>query len=525
MQLEDFPAYKNLSETSVNVKFTADVDLFRKAVKMEWNAPGYLDNTPAGAPKVYENESTFRKDESKGRLEAGDYLKSLGSSSTDPVIVVVPLIPQLSADTSEPRLLASVVQRPDSASSGRASSTYRDSWDEEDIPRELPRLENLMEDSETEFVTLPGGWLQGSGVVPPVREGSKLRVPDTMLFMRRECRNQSKFMADILENELCGIVYGQPGTGKSSAAYLMAGSLALHREDISILWVNVNKSFKLKYSCVLLEKGKCWKIELPSLASVEELLKTLWMESNDQSAKRVLLVDGYVGGDGTSAYAFALEWVLGDLNRHKVLFMSSMGGMQPLSPEAQDIVGSSGFQQTTWTFEDYLKAISNPRFRDSVLRSLSVEPSESHDTQTVTRKLKAKHHYAGGCARFMFGYTTDEVISVIEDTICEIRSPDKLAAITTAIADESLKRSLLECFRKRTTGEYSALNHRVFISDYVKDLVAKQIGVDNLIQNAILFRNNDSMLGWIFEEYFFRRVSVDEAGKKTYASTSLRNEC
>ena len=75
----DGSPYKNLSETSVNVKFTAEVDLFRKAVKMEWN--------------VYENESTFRKDESKGRLEAGDYLKSLGSSSTDPVIVVVPLIP------------------------------------------------------------------------------------------------------------------------------------------------------------------------------------------------------------------------------------------------------------------------------------------------------------------------------------------------------------------------------------------------------------------------------------------------
>ena len=60
----DGSPYKNLYETSVNVKFPADVDLFRKAVKMEWNAPGYLDNTPAGALKVYENESTFRKDES-----------------------------------------------------------------------------------------------------------------------------------------------------------------------------------------------------------------------------------------------------------------------------------------------------------------------------------------------------------------------------------------------------------------------------------------------------------------------------
>ncbi len=100
----------------------------------------------------------------------------------------------------------SLIHRPEPASSSRASFTDWSSWDEEDIPRDLPRLDNLMEDSETEFVTLPGGWLQGSGVVPPVREGSKLRVPDTMLFMRPRFRDQIKFMADILENELCGIV-------------------------------------------------------------------------------------------------------------------------------------------------------------------------------------------------------------------------------------------------------------------------------------------------------------------------------
>jgi hypothetical protein len=183
-----------------------------------------------------------------------------------------------------------------------------------------------------------------------------------------------------------------------------------------------------------------------------------------------------------------------------------MGGMHPLSREARVALGSVRFQQTTWTFGDYLKAISYPSFVESVLKSLSVEPNEARDTQAVTRKLKAKYHYSGGCARFMFGYTTSQVITAIEDTMSEIESLEKLVAITTGTAAESLKHSLLECFPTRTVGDYSALNRRGFISDYVKDLVAKQIGVDNLIQNAILFSKNESMLGWIFEEYFFRRV-------------------
>ena len=56
--------YKETTATSVSLPSTAVIDQFRKAVKAEYDQPGYLKDVPSGKLLVFKNKDAFDKRDS-----------------------------------------------------------------------------------------------------------------------------------------------------------------------------------------------------------------------------------------------------------------------------------------------------------------------------------------------------------------------------------------------------------------------------------------------------------------------------
>jgi hypothetical protein len=80
--------FKETRADKVSVSSSADVVDFRKAVKAEYDQPGYLKDIPSGALLVYKNMAAFRVKEFL--LEEDAPVFGLGTTKQEALIVVVP---------------------------------------------------------------------------------------------------------------------------------------------------------------------------------------------------------------------------------------------------------------------------------------------------------------------------------------------------------------------------------------------------------------------------------------------------
>lgn len=78
------------------------------------------------------------------------------------------------------------------------------------------------------FVVLTKEFLRGSGIGRP--------DADTHLFIRQSVLEQFEFIEKtVIEEEFSGSIYGQPGTGKSTATYLYASTLC---KEWTVIWIH-----------------------------------------------------------------------------------------------------------------------------------------------------------------------------------------------------------------------------------------------------------------------------------------------
>lgn len=96
-----------------------------------------------------------------------------------------------------------------------------------------------------------------------------------------------------------------------------------------------------------------------------------WLKTDD----RILFLDGYVEEQRFDRTAdIVCNWANEDVSRNKFVLLSSMGGRDSLSLKSRrSLIAEEGFRQTGWTFEEYLKAISDVALRKSVMSMLCPE--------------------------------------------------------------------------------------------------------------------------------------------------------
>jgi hypothetical protein len=392
-------------------------------------------------------------------------------------------------------------------------------------------LPNLREDgleisgSVVNFVTLNAEWLMGSGigkVIPDENENPK--VVDTMLYMRKLCLEQIEFMAHLVQTkDGIGLINGQPGTGKSTTAYLTALMLAVYDEKI-ILWIHIGKSLheETSFHCVVMRGTSLYSFPVMNRESVEDLIMSNWGEQ-DENLERVLFYDGFVrnsvtGGDITKVADTVKAWYESNFQRHVVFVLSPMGMATFLTKEARMYIREKRFTQWSWKKSDYRLALGNAEFRKSVADQLvpadakRVLPNDRpHSTaKNSMAYLKAKYFYAGGCARYMFDFSTEQVIGELNLALIQQKDVSALTNTLKGCSGSDLSHTLMSVFGPE---------HRDIVSDYVKHCIAKKTDTVPLLDFARRFELNPAMCGWIFEEFFFNCIWTSRVGNLTLLSS------
>ena len=380
--------------------------------------------------------------------------------------------------------------------------------------------------SVVNFVTLKAEWLTGSGigkVIPDENQNPK--VVDTMLYMRKLCLEQIEFMAHLVEKkDGIGLINGQPGTGKSTTAYLKALMMAVYDEKI-ILWIHIGKSLheETSFYCVVMRGTSLHSYPVMYRESVEELIMSNWGEQ-DEKSERLLFYDGFVlnsggaGGDITKVADTVKAWYESNYQLHVVFVLSSMGKATFLTKEARMYIRQKQFTQWSWNKADYKLALSNAEFRNSVADQL--KPADSNQrvpndppstAKNAMAYLRAKYFYAGGCARFMFNFSTEQVIGELNLALIQQNDVSALTNTLKGCSSSDSSHTLMSVFGPE---------HRDIVSDYVKHCIAKKTDTVPLLDFARRFELNPAMCGWIFEEFFFNCIWTSRLGTLTLLSST-----
>ncbi len=356
-------------------------------------------------------------------------------------------------------------------------------------------------------------WLDGSGVGNTrYSQGHGFEPIDTMLFIRERCVEQLNFILGVVGMEhTIGVILGTPGTGKSTTAFLCAGLLARQMGRI-VFWIHLEKENRVALfcKCVIMLGNKSVRFSVRSSQELERVLHGNWGAGNDDSERiKVVFLDGYANLEfmhGT--LAVAKEWLALRQSHHRLVVVSSMGCMEFVPKESTFKVEI--FHQYSWRYEEYIEALSNSDFRASVSPTLdTVEDNEAEAIEKVRKKV----YYAGGSARFMFQYTTEELVEFIDQVMGCQSNIVELIELTRGNWTSDLRHTLISCYPvlqssliKGNKESRMIFNNRELVSDHVKHLIGFSLAVEPLLQQARSYRNNQAMLGWIFEEVFFQAL-------------------
>ena len=351
------------------------------------------------------------------------------------------------------------------------------------IPHEL---------SGTRFILMKKEWLQRSGVDRVVEENTSVESTDVVLFLRETCKQQIQFIDDSIRlKKYIGVVLGPPGAGKSITAYFKALQLALH-EDRIVMWVHIDKSSELEvlFRCICLTSNSRAFTTISSRDELRQLFESNW-GVNDATKSRVVFIDGFERGHRDeniiTAKEYALRWYKGDRTLRHLFILSPVFSPEILTTQASKFLYERRFKHLPWTFEEYDTAIQNDEFRKLIAPQLGKACCATYDE--VVANLRQKFYLAGGCARFMFQYTTEYLVLRLDQIIDQQGNLNSFADYKPGPTQPLV-------------AMFSEVD-RCLVSQYVKHCLAKRTGLAPLLDLARHFSTNRSVSGWIFEEFFF----------------------
>jgi hypothetical protein len=347
-----------------------------------------------------------------------------------------------------------------------------------------------MTEHKAKFLEVCG--LDIAGLEPP--NGESVGSVDKLVFLREEAIDQWKFLeqAKIKKEKKgwrIGRVQGPPGTGKSTFGWAWARSKAYTSEE-EVLWAHLEKG---KASVVV---RLCGNEAIP----LGELEDQPFVDVIHKFKGTFIVLDGI----GLETPDSILKAARKTLTGRRVVELTSQGLVDTL--QATHTSETEVHVALSWSFEQYSAAMSDKKFRDNV----------GWKGQTWAVDLEEKFFYAGGCARWMFGFSVDQVIKDIEAGL-EKRSckEELLSGLGAKTGRESVNRLLQLC---------DADQGCVFVSQFLARRLATMFELSFVTQAALHSPHNPSFQGWILEMKFIclvrqahknnTRVAV-KCGKKT----------
>jgi hypothetical protein len=161
----------------------------------------------------------------------------------------------------------------------------------------------------------------------------------------------------------------------------------------------------------------------------------------------------------------------------------------------------AAFYEDSWTEDEYLAACQHPDLLNSVISKLDVPLGQEVVNPSVDVRIKAKHYYAGGSARFMFRFSTDVVKQLIDHGIRQVQ--DVANYLVESVADVN---KLVNSYRNPGGTRYTSI-----LCQYAELELAVRRGprAVEAMQRALQVHGNKAMDGWMFELIFFSRLTTD----------------
>ena len=360
--------------------------------------------------------------------------------------------------------------------------------------------------SSSHFIRIPKHYLDGSGLVTAC-EGNSTEL---LLFRRDDVNQQFDFLQNnVIDGSSIAYILGPPGTGKSVTSFAFAMSLS--RKKWVVTWVHIRQS-----SYPLVERFSGETKTCTSFQSGQHLCSGLpnIFQSRFEGKKHIVFIDGIVLSMHGEIQETCRFWVDKDRDNIRLVFISLMSSAYKQS-HADPPKNVLRFLISSWTLQEYLSAVRNQDFLNSVKESLdsciiSSEPLSTDDL------IVSKYYFAGGSSRYMFVHSTERVINCLDEAVGNINIFDINLYLIGDTSNHVINR-LFSSFKVQYGRQVC------FSSEYVVTALAIKAGPQYISRMAqLLDPQNPSLNGWLMEIYFF--ASINKGGFNHIDSFSTKQQ-
>jgi hypothetical protein len=386
-------------------------------------------------------------------------------------------------------------------------------------------------DVTSNWIVVPNRFLDGSGVYPPTLH------EDLVLYQRRVFQDQWTMMQTCAMDAGAALyVVGAPGTGKSSAAFAFACS-QVDRTLWIVVWIHYDSPVE-RFCIIKFDGDKKATAEVKDAEDITAMLHAL------ETPRRGIVVffDGYVHSKDASrnAHTKLIQWLCDNRHSRRLLYVSSMTVLakdykedtEPtleapaswppilltrMSP--RQCLRTMKFDVTSWNLDEYIDAVRNDRFYDSVNAQLgaSAEAQRARATQLAARAhhVMIKYELAGGSARYMFSKDPGFVMESVTRALQAVPNKrDLMDLLDGGASQQTINRLLAHYIRK-------GVFETELVSLYVARRIANEIGAAMISSYQKLLTVNPALDGHLLEGWFF--LSLASSGL-TYCDRDTMKE-
>jgi DNA polymerase III delta prime subunit len=300
------------------------------------------------------------------------------------------------------------------------------------------------------------------------------------------------------------VLAGPPGTGKTTTAWYICCSLSKKIRDLPIYWENVMAPSFQRYFIV------------------ENVIKHVNKEERDNilEAADIIIFDGMTAAKWEEYYPTICDLTQQD---KRVLVVSSL----QLTAHRKVLTLLRGREQefTSWSVDEYYAAMKNDVLFESVKELLDAIPAisvsqqfeeeeemslaqpekkksreEERDFILEKRKalIDAKYFFAGGSARWMFGFPTSKVMEVIQRAI---RSVSSFSALFSNDIGDCSSSAVNQLCSRTVDGKCFIVSDYAVRQLFKEKIVERDFIVKayHMIRGAADGRFNPALDGWILE--------------------------
>ncbi len=314
------------------------------------------------------------------------------------------------------------------------------------------------------------------------------------------------FLNNIYKNRL--YVSGAPGCGKTCFFWMLAGILM--KQEKRVLFIQ----YRLHVGCQIwvLEGSVRKRVTSPPIdfTSVKGVVSDLLQTRTGRQKFDVCICDGVRSKEETCKGLLALlKGLTGNAEKHKISKSILVTSLQFSIPNSEKSAGDDFMTIDSWREKDYEKAVLTPHGpgRDILLNDwnyLKSSPTVADQRLTGDDKLRQavrqKYEYAGGCARYMFDESMEQLMKVFDDLFRKVGNANWSAFAETTMSDSApdAVNSLMQQFSSEGTDPTSMCTP---VSKFVLDMAYDKCreALTGAVKSVARITRNGSLAGWAFE--------------------------